>query len=103
VNAELGVRTVRVTHDPAVAGRVRRTIHIRDGRIATETRRRSEVDEQGRERRIAEEFAVVDRLGRMQIPQQTAVNLSLVDRVRLSEEADHLSVWPQGTGWEESS
>jgi ABC-type lipoprotein export system ATPase subunit len=102
VNAELGVTTLIVTHDPAVAGHVRRTIHIRDGRIATETMRRSEVDEQGRERRIAEEFAVVDRLGRMQIPQQTAVNLSLVDRVRLSEEADHLSVWPQGTGWEES-
>jgi ABC-type lipoprotein export system ATPase subunit len=103
VNAELGVTTLIVTHDPAVAGHVRRTIHIRDGRIATETMRRTEVDEQGRERRIAEEFAVVDRLGRMQIPQQAALNLRLMDRVRLSEQDDHLAVWPQGAGWEESS
>ncbi len=102
VNEELRVTTLIVTHDPAVAGHVRRTIHIRDGRIATETMRRTEVDADGRPRRIAEEFAVVDRLGRMQIPQATAMNLNLVDRVRLDERPDHLAIRPQDSGWEES-
>ena len=102
-NEELGVTTLIVTHDPAVASHVRRTIHIRDGRIATETMRRTETDEQGREQRVAEEFAVVDRLGRMQIPQDSAMRLNLVDRVRLAEEPDQLAIRPQGTGWEESS
>jgi ABC-type lipoprotein export system ATPase subunit len=102
-NEELGVTTLIVTHDPAVAAHVRRTIHIRDGRIATETMRRTEYDEQGRERRVAEEFAVVDRLGRLQIPQESAMRLHLVDRVRLAEEPDQLAIRPQGSGWEESS
>ena len=103
VNEEVGVTTLIVTHDPAVAGHVRRTIHIRDGRIATETMRRTELDVDGRQRRIVEEFAVVDRLGRMQIPQEAALSLNLVDRVRLAEEPDHLAIRPQGAGWEESS
>ena len=102
-NEELGVTTLIVTHDPSVAAHVRRTIHIRDGRIATETMRRTEIDEQGREQRVAEEFAVVDRLGRMQIPQDSAMRLNLVDRVRLAEEPGQLAIRPQGAGWEESS
>ena len=90
VNAELGVTTVIVTHDPSVAAHVRRTIHIRDGRIATETMRRNEIGPDGRSVRIAEEFAVVDRLGRMQLPQEAALNLGLAGRVRLAEQPDHL-------------
>lgn len=103
MNTELGVTTLIVTHDPAVALHVRRTIHIRDGRIATETMRRTERDADAREHQVAEEFAVLDRLGRMQLPPEVALDLGLSERVRLAEEDDHLTVRPQGPGWEESS
>ncbi len=103
VNAQTGVTTLIVTHDPEVSAHVRRTIHIRDGRISTETMRRTELNHDGTESVVAEEFAVVDRLGRMQLPQETAMSLGLAERVRLAEEPDHLTVWPQGAGWEESS
>lgn len=103
VNAEVGVTTLIVTHDPAVSAHARRTIHIKDGRISTETMRRVELGPTGDEIVLAEEFAVVDRLGRMQLPQETAAALGLVRRVRLAEETDHLGIWPEGQGWEESS
>ncbi len=103
VNEELAVTTLIVTHDPAVAGHVRRTIHIRDGRISTETMRRTRVGEDGEAEQLVEEFAVVDRLGRMQIPPEAAMNLNLVDRVRLTEESEQLTIRSQGAGWEESS
>jgi putative ABC transport system ATP-binding protein len=103
VNTEVGTTTLLVTHDPSVAAHVRRTIHIRDGRIATETMRRREVGADGREQVVAEEFAVLDRLGRMQLPQEVQVELGLHHRVRLEQDEDHLGIWPEGTGWEESS
>ena len=103
VNAELGVTTVIVTHDPEVAAHVRRTIHIRDGRISTETMRRRVPGTDGDEVVLAEEFAVVDRLGRMQLPQELQIGLGLEHRVRLEEAEDHLAVWPEGPGWEEYS
>ena len=101
MNEDLGVTTVVVTHDPEVASHVRRTVHIRDGRIATETMRRTEVGPDGRPVRIAEEFTVLDRLGRMQIPQDLTESLDLKHRVRLTRSSDHLGVWPQRQGWED--
>jgi hypothetical protein len=65
--------------------------------------RRTEEGPDGTPILVAEEFAVVDRLGRMQLPQETAAALGLVQRVRLTEEPDHLAIYPQGSGWEESS
>ncbi len=102
VNEDLGVTTIIVTHDPAVAGHVRRTIHIQDGRIVTETMRRTEVGADGRVRHVAEEFTVVDRLGRMQIPPDAAMSLHLVNRVRLQQHPDHVTIRPEGPGWEPS-
>lgn len=96
VNRELGVTVLIVTHDPAVSEHVRRTVQIRDGRTSTEVLRRRETDEHGEERHIAEEFAVLDRVGRMQLPQDFVKALELRDRVRLTLEEDHAGVWPDG-------
>ena len=62
--------------------------------VDPEVLRRRETDEHGEERHIAEEFAVLDRVGRMQLPQDFVKALELKDRVRLTLEPDHAGVWP---------
>jgi ABC-type lipoprotein export system ATPase subunit len=94
VNHELGVTIVVVTHDPLVSEQVSRTIAIRDGRTSTETlRRRTQVDG-GDHHVISEEYAVLDRVGRLQLPRAHVEALGLERRVRLALEPDHISVWP---------
>jgi putative ABC transport system ATP-binding protein len=94
VNRETGVTTLIVTHDPTVSEHVARTVQIRDGRTSTETLRRTETDEHGQARHVSEEFAVLDRVGRLQLPQDFVHALDLRDRVRLALEPDHVGVWP---------
>jgi len=94
VNARLGVTVLIVTHDPTVSSHVRRTIQIRDGRTSTEVLRRSEVDEAGNVLHIAEEFAVLDRVGRLQLPIDFTKSLGMRDRVRLALENDRIEVFP---------
>ncbi|MFI2293942.1 ABC transporter ATP-binding protein [Isoptericola sp. NPDC019571] len=96
VNAATGVTTLIVTHDPAVSEHVARTVQIRDGRTSTEVLRRTEVDEDGAQRHVAEEFAVLDRVGRLQLPQDFVSALDLRDRVRLALEPDRVEVRPDG-------
>ena len=91
-NRELGVTTLIVTHDPSVSSHVARTVQIRDGRTATEVLRTTEVDAEGTERHVAAEYAVLDRVGRMQLPEEYMKALELKDRVRLDLEPDHISV-----------
>ena len=98
VNAELGVTIVVVTHDPLVSDRVSRTIAIRDGRTATETLRRAAVSEAGEHHLVAEEYAVLDRVGRLQLPRDYVDALGLQRRVRLVLEDDHITVWPDRDG-----
>jgi len=55
INRDLGTTVVAVTHDPDVAGRLPRTVTIRDGRVGAEGRR-------------GEDFAVVGRDGSLTLP-----------------------------------
>jgi putative ABC transport system ATP-binding protein len=93
-NRELGATVVVVTHDPGVSGQVERTVAIRDGRTSSEVLRRTEVDADGASAVIAEEYAVLDRAGRVQLPREHRDALALTDRVRLALEADHIAVRP---------
>ncbi|MGI5454905.1 ABC transporter ATP-binding protein [Streptomyces sp. CA-249302] len=94
-NERLGTTIVIVTHDQAVAGEVRRTVAIRDGRTSTEVLRRSEVDETtGHETMVAREYAMLDRAGRLQLPAEYTEALGMKDRVALELEPDHIAVWP---------
>jgi ABC-type lipoprotein export system ATPase subunit len=92
INAELGVTIVIVTHDPAVATQVRRTIAIRDGRTASEVHRTSRTASDGTVETVVQEYAVLDRAGRMQLPAAFVESLRLRDRVRLDLEPDHVEV-----------
>ena len=87
-------RSSIVTHDAFVSEQVQRTVAIRDGRTSTETLRRTEQTEDGDHRVIAEEFAVLDRAGRLQLPRAHVDALDLHNRVRLRLEEDHVGVWP---------
>ncbi|MEV7685691.1 ABC transporter ATP-binding protein [Streptomyces bungoensis] len=94
-NETLGTTILIVTHDQAVAGEVRRTVAIRDGRTSTEVLRRSEVDATtGDETVVAREYAMLDRAGRLQLPADYTRALGMRDRVALELEADHIGVWP---------
>jgi ABC-type methionine transport system ATPase subunit len=94
VNRDLGVTIVVVTHDPLVSEQVNRTIAIRDGRTSSETLRRRAASEDGDHHVISQEFAVLDRVGRLQLPRAHVEALGLQRRVRVTLEADHISVWP---------
>jgi ABC-type lipoprotein export system ATPase subunit len=93
-NNDLGVTILVVTHDQQVSEQVRRTIAIRDGRISTEVLRHTATDEHGQEADVAQEYAVLDRAGRLQIPRDFIETLDMRDRVLLALEPDHVGVWP---------
>jgi len=94
VNRDLGVTIVVVTHDPLVSEQVTRTVAMRDGRTSTETLRWSAVSDAGDHHVISEEYAVLDRVGRLQLPRAHVEALGLRHRVRLALEEDHIGVWP---------
>jgi ABC-type lipoprotein export system ATPase subunit len=92
-NAELGVTVLIVTHDPAVSEQVGRTVRIRDGRTATEVLRPG-AGTAGQDAGVVEEYAVLDRVGRLQLPREYTERYGLRRRVRLTTETDHIGVWP---------
>jgi putative ABC transport system ATP-binding protein len=74
LNGELGVTIVIVTHDMTLASKVDRVVAIRDGMTSTEfIKRNPSLDETGLEagasmNDVHEEYVVLDRAGRLQIP-----------------------------------
>ncbi len=88
LNRELGTTIVIVTHDRMLAKKVERVVAIRDGKTASEfivKRDLSDVAslaEEGGE--TQEEFAVLDRAGRVQIPRELLDRLGVTgNKVRL--------------------
>jgi ABC-type lipoprotein export system ATPase subunit len=94
LNQELGVTVVVVTHDPAIANQIDRVVAIRDGRISTESFRR--VSFQGRESYVFhDEYAVVDRTGRLQIPKEYLERVDIQERARLRLVEGMVEVLPE--------
>ncbi|MFG3000510.1 ABC transporter ATP-binding protein [Streptomyces sp. NPDC048340] len=94
VNRELGATVVIVTHDPLVAGEVRRTVAIRDGRTSSEVLRRTVTDEHGEESVSEREYVMLDRTGRVQLPQKFLEALGMEHRVAVDLAPDHIEVRP---------
>jgi putative ABC transport system ATP-binding protein len=92
---DTGVTVVAVTHDPAVADVADRMIAIRDGRTSTE-RVRSEplVRSAGAINVTDQEFVVVDRAGRLQLPADYIHALGIEDRVVLRLEEGRIILEP---------
>lgn len=95
LNEQLGLTIVIVTHDKELASKVNRVISIRDGKTSSERIMKSEykkrledIDINWEEGPAQEEFVVLDRAGRIQIPSEllkemgvdgNKVKLELVD------------------------
>jgi ABC-type lipoprotein export system ATPase subunit len=100
LNQDLGVTIVIVTHDPAIANQIDRVVAIRDGRISTESFRR--IAFKGREAYVYhDEYAVIDRTGRLQIPKEFLERLDVKERARLRLETDHVEVLREDAELEE--
>ncbi|WP_425953726.1 ABC transporter ATP-binding protein [Xylanimonas sp. McL0601] len=94
VNEQLGTTVLVVTHDADVSEHVRRTVAIRDGRTSSEVLRSTRTHDDGTEHTVAEEFAVLDRAGRVQLPREYREALHLAGRVRLALEEHQVTVRP---------
>ena len=77
INKDFGVTIVVVTHDRRIAQAVDRFVAIRDGKTSSEFVRRisyadefSEIALHAEEEDTHEELAVIDKVGRLQIPQE---------------------------------
>ena len=75
LNEKLGLTIVIVTHDKELAKKVNRVVSIRDGKTSSERimkndyrERMEHLDIDWQEEETQEEFAVLDRAGRVQIP-----------------------------------
>jgi ABC-type lipoprotein export system ATPase subunit len=98
IQQTLGVTIVIVTHDAEVSDKVQRTIAIRDGRVSSETLRFEDLDSEGTGALRAEEYAVLDKAGRLQIPSEYIDALQLERRVRLTLDPDRVNVFPDRNG-----
>jgi putative ABC transport system ATP-binding protein len=94
IKRTFGVTVVIVTHDSSVTEHVARTVAIRDGRTASEVHRRVRRGIDGQEEHVAQEYALLDRAGRLQLPRDYVDALELRQRVRLDLEPDHVAVRP---------
>jgi ABC-type lipoprotein export system ATPase subunit len=86
---EAGTAAIIVTHDVLVERYVDRVVMIRDGKTSSERRwveRGGEV--------VDDELAIMDRAGRIQLPQAYVAKLGLSGRVRLHLEGDRIVVIP---------
>jgi peptide/nickel transport system ATP-binding protein len=92
LNQAFNTTIIIVTHDPQVAARVDRIIGIRDGKTSTEIQRtRNHKDGRLQE----DEWVILDKTGRLQLPQIYVDALLMQGRVKVRLEDDHVSVWPE--------
>ncbi len=96
VNTELGTTVLIVTHDPDVAYKVGRVVMIRDGKIATEIKRKvSYRREQSEADDDLDELTVVDPAGRVQLPRDYLDRVRIRDRAKVILEEDSLHIVPE--------
>jgi len=85
LNEELGITIVIVTHDKGLARKVNRVVSIRDGKTSTERIMKTDYLERlndtsfnwNTEDETQEEYAVLDRAGRLQIPPELLSSLGV--------------------------
>jgi ABC-type lipoprotein export system ATPase subunit len=92
LNRVYQVTVVIVTHYPGVSQYVDRVVHIRDGRISSETHARPSF--QGAGGMVEEEYLVVDRAGRLQLPPEYASVFRRGGLARVDIAGDQVTIKP---------
>ena len=87
-----GVTVVIVTHYIGVARFVDRVVHIRDGRISSESYSRPSFQRSGE--LLEDEFVVVDRAGRLQLPPEYAEKFQKGGLAKVDLEGDTVTIRP---------
>lgn len=84
INRETGLTIVIVTHDPLLAKKVNRVVAIRDGKISSERimkqsylNRLQDIDSFTAVHEVQDEYAILDRAGRLQIPKEMLEHLNV--------------------------
>src|SRR5579859_5950693 len=110
VNDQLGLTIILVTHDVTIAADLDRTIAIRDGKTSTETvRRDAPLRVEGELARMASaiiglpgethrESVLIDRVGRLQLPEEALHRVAFNGRAEVRSYDDHVEIWPLGDG-----
>jgi putative ABC transport system ATP-binding protein len=107
LTGEMGVTTVIVSHDPAIAQQVGRVVSIRDGMLASETIRQKGVALNGTNGTLGEdgqaahpdrfeELVVIDRAGRLHIPQDYLDQFAIRGRAQLELTPDGILIRSTG-------
>ena len=101
LNRSLGLTIVIVTHDPSLAKKVNRVVAIRDGKTSSEFIARRSYDDvgslgqAGMEEQHQDEYAVLDRAGRVQIPKDLLEQIGVQgNKVRLEIQDGKLVIMP---------
>ena len=89
----LGVTIIIVSHYTGVGRFADRVVQIRDGRIVAESVMEATFRQTGEMAR--EEYLIVDRAGRLQLPRDSVEKLGLVGRTRLAVEEDGVVIKPR--------
>ena len=92
LHRDLGLTLLVATRDASLARRIGGELRMRDGRVVSERVRRSAFSRGEGER--TEELAVFDRDGRVEIPPAQRDALGIGQRARVTNEGDHVGVWP---------
>jgi ABC-type lipoprotein export system ATPase subunit len=92
MNRMFGVTVVIVTHYPGVAQYVDRVVHIRDGRISSESFLHSTFQPSGE--RVENEYLVVDQAGRLQLPREFVERVRLDGLAAVNIDGDHITIRP---------
>lgn len=92
MNRVFGVTVVIVTHFPGVAHFVDRVVHIRDGRISAESYLQSSFQRSGSS--TEQEYLVVDRVGRLQLPREYLDKLEMGGLATVNLEDGQITLKP---------
>jgi len=102
VNEQYGTTVVIVTHDQQMSKQVNRVVSIRDGKTSSEMVRRyvptEELEWVDRTKTIQDthdEYVVLDRAGRLQVPKEQLEKLGIKKKARLVLEGDHIKILPE--------
>ena len=101
LNQEFNLTTMIVSHDPGIAHHVSRVVSIRDGMLASETRRRATAGAarhferaEGSEETHFDELVILDTAGRLQLPQELLDRFDIKGRATLDFTEDGIIIKP---------